>query len=91
MPLLPLHHRITALGTDWMAAISLVSPTGDSLAAHTYKRSAGDPGRASRRFRLCDASTTPGRHTIKMRVTSYDYRDVSTRRSVSTRFRLTRR
>lgn len=84
-------YRIRVPGDDWMAEISLISPAGDSLASHTFKRSAGDPRRDTRRFRVCDVSTTPGRHTIRMRVTSYDYRDEVTRRSAPTRFRLTRR
>lgn len=79
-------YRITAPGSDWMAEISLVSPDGDSLASHSYKGSAGDPRKASRRFRFCAASTTPGRHTITMRVTSYDAFAEDSRRSAPTRF-----
>ena len=84
-------YRITAPGDDWMAEISVAGPDGKSLAAHAYKGSAGDPRRAKRRFRFCEASTTPGRHTITMRVTSYDSYAEDTRRSAPTRFRLTRR
>lgn len=84
-------YRITAPGSDWLAEISLVSPDGDSLAAHSFKGSAGDPRRASRRFRFCDVSTTPGRHTITMRVTSYEVFAENTRRSAATTFRISRR
>lgn len=84
-------YRVTAPGDDWMAEISVISPDGDSLASHAYKGSADDPRKASRRFRFCDASTTPGRHTITMRVTSYDSFAEDTQRSDLTRFRLTRR
>jgi hypothetical protein len=84
-------YRVDAPGDDWMAELTLVSPSGDALASHTFKQSAGDPRRATRRFRFCDVSTTPGRHTITMLVTAYDYRDESRRRSEPTRFRLTRR
>lgn len=83
-------YRVDAPGDDWMAEFTLFSPSGDALASHTYKQSAGDPRRATRRFRLCDVSTTPGRHTIRMLVTAYDYREVSRRRAEPTRFRLTR-
>ena len=84
-------YRVNAPGDDWMAELTLVSPDGDNLASHTYKRSAGDPRRASRRFRFCDVSTTPGRHKIRMRVTAYDGFAESSRRSAPTRFMLTRR
>lgn len=84
-------YRIDAPGDDWMAEISLVNPAGETLAAHSYKGSAGDPRSATRRFRFCDASTTPGRHKITLKVTSYDARTESSRRSDPTRFRLTRR
>ncbi|MGA8844993.1 MAG: hypothetical protein WB471_00065 [Nocardioides sp.] len=84
-------YRVTAPGDDWMAEISLVSPDGDSLVSHSYKGTAGDPRKASRRFRFCDVSTSPGRHTITMLVTSYDSYDEDTRRSDPTRFRLTQR
>jgi len=84
-------YRITAPGEDWMAELTLVSPSGAALASHTFKRSAGDPARDTRRFRVCSASTTPGRHTITMLVTSYGYRDETSRRSEPTHFRLTRR
>lgn len=84
-------YRITAPGNDWMAEISLISPSGVSLSSHTFKKSAGDARKDTRRFRLCDASTEPGRHTITMKVTSYDTRTEDTRRSTPTRFRLTNR
>lgn len=84
-------YRVTAPGDDWMAEISLISPNGDSLASHSYKGSAGDPRKAARRFRFCAVSTTPGRHTITMRVTSYDSFAEDTRRSEPTRFRISQR
>lgn len=84
-------YRIDAPGTDWMAELVLVSPDGVNLASHTFKRSAGDPARDTRRFRFCDVTTTPGRHTITLRVTAYDARSEATRRSAPERFRLVRR
>jgi len=86
----PFRYVVDVPGDAWMAEITLVNPRGREIASRTYQ-STNDPARAKRRFRFCDVSTEPGRHSIRMLVTSYDYRAEHERRSDPTIFRLTRR
>lgn len=84
-------YRVDVPTDEWFAEITLVSPDGEAIASRDFKAFAGDARAATRRFRVCDVSTRPGRHKITMKVTSQVDRDERTQRSAPTRFRLVRR
>ncbi|WP_148614268.1 hypothetical protein [Nocardioides rubriscoriae] len=86
----PFHYRIDVPGDTWMAEITLANPAGTNIATLTYE-SGRQPAAGTGRFRFCDVSTRPGRHTIRLKITSYDFRDQSVRRSAPTTFRLVHR
>jgi hypothetical protein len=86
----PFHYRIDVPGDAWMAEITLASPAGRHLSTVTYE-SGRQADVGTGRFRFCDVSTRPGRHTISVKVTSYDARDRAVRRTAPTTFRLVHR
>ena len=84
-------YRVDVPTDEWYAEITLISPDGEALASRDFKAFAGDARVATRRFRVCDVSTRPGRHKITMKVTSQVDREERTQRSPTTKFRLARR
>ncbi len=61
-------YRIHPPSEDWLLEIFLVSPTGQPLAHEVYD-GAFDPNRARRKWTLCKASTTYGRHKLRAKIT----------------------
>jgi len=82
-------YRVETPGDAWMAEITLVNPNGRKIATHTYD-SGADARTGVRSFRFCSPTTRPGVHTIRLKVTSYEDRDVSARTEPATTFILTR-
>ena len=56
---------------EWQAETFLIDPRGRRLASGTFD-SGSEPNRGKARWRLCRASTSPGRFKIRMKVTWYE-------------------
>ena len=67
-------YAVNPPGPDWTAEIFLVEPGGDILSNAVYFP-ASDPATATRYWRICRSSTTPGRFKMRMKVTWYDNYD----------------
>ncbi len=76
--------------TTWSAEIFLIGPGGVNLAS-AYLLSPEDPTRGKLAWRLCRASITPGRYTMRMKVTLINIYDVVTARVKPTTFRIRHR
>lgn len=61
-------YRVHPPSEDWMLEIFLISPNGQPLAHEVYD-GAFDPNRDRRKWTICKASTTYGRHKLKAKVT----------------------
>ena len=72
------HYRVNAPSHDWLIEIFVKSPTGKGLWTDNFtsQAPANDPEKARAHFEVCRASTRPGRHKLKMRVTWYDPDDL---------------
>ena len=81
-------YRINPPSSDWHLETRLLNPNGRKIAADLFHFDS-DPRRGRATFRVCGASTRPGRHTIRAKVT-FDANDREDRLRPS-RFRLTRR
>lgn len=80
-------YRIDVPGDEWMVELFLVGPRGSRLGTKTYE-SAAQRSAETRSWRICRPTTLPGVHQIKVKVTSYDGREVTERWTTPTRFRL---
>jgi hypothetical protein len=61
-------YRITAPNDDWSAEVFLVRPDGVGLASDAID-TLPNPDRGRRTLQVCNASTTPGTHKLRMKVT----------------------
>lgn len=56
---------------DWTAEVFLVDPDGDTLTSAVMAPES-DPATATRYWRICRASTRPGRFKMRMKIVWYD-------------------
>jgi len=80
-------YAVNPPSSDWSAEVFLIEPGGDILASAVYFP-ASDPATATRYWRICRATTTPGRFTMRMRVIWYDGYDAHVGWVKPGRFRL---
>jgi hypothetical protein len=66
----PYHYTVRPHGRDWSAETFLVDPNGVGLASGAFDPDS-DPRRGRSRFRICRPSTSPGRFTIRMKVSIF--------------------
>lgn len=85
-------YRVSVPGDSWMVELFLRGPGGKRLAS-SWLESGIRADRGSGGWKICDSTTRPGRHQVRIRVTSYDGpldREETRRREPSAYFVLSR-
>lgn len=67
-------YAINPPSDDWTAEVFLIEPGGDTLASAVYSPDS-DPATATSYWRICRATTTPGRFRMRMKIVWYDNYD----------------
>jgi len=83
-------YKLTLPTDDWEMDLVIKDPTGDQVAS-AYLLSDSEPPKGKRWFRLCRASTKPGKFVIRAKVSSWDGWAEDERRLPNSSFRLRRR
>lgn len=64
----PYRYRVHAEDSDWSLELFLVDRRGRTI-ANGYEWKDADPAKGRGRFRFCSQATTPGRFTVRSRLT----------------------
>ena len=83
------HYAVKPPSADWTAEIFLIEPGGNTLAHAVYSPDS-DPAVGNRHWRICRATTTPGRFRMRMKIVWYDNYDGHVGWVRPSYFRLTR-
>jgi len=67
-------YKVDPPGFRWAAEVFLIDPRGVGLASAAFLKG-GDPKQGSETWRICRASTKPGRFKMKMKVTYCEERE----------------
>lgn len=86
----PFTYRVVVPAEAWMVELTLVSPDGENLASDTFY-SDNAPAAGRRQWRVCEVTTRPGVHRVRIKTTAYDGRDQAVRAEPAVRFRLRNR
>lgn len=82
-------YRLTVPTDDWEVEVKIKDPKGHKIAS-TYLLSDSEEPAGRLRFRLCGVASSPGRFTIKAKVSVWDGWDEEEGRLPNSHFRLRR-